>query len=150
MPFLRRRGVMASESDFRRHAPIPESDPAARQPPQMSAPLSESESPDEPLAPAVSVETSASPVSALRVPAPPVTPPNDDGPSSSHGKMVSADPPSRPASPPVQDETPKTRRFSMLRFRNASDSQLSARLKQQQQEAEKPPPMPRRRCFLQV
>ncbi|ORY71547.1 uncharacterized protein BCR38DRAFT_454050 [Pseudomassariella vexata] len=54
----------------------------------------------------------------------------------------SDDPYDRPESPPVQDETPKHRRFSMLRFRNASDSQLSARLKAQQQ-VEKPPPMPR-------
>lgn len=56
----------------------------------------------------------------------------------------SEDPFSRPESPPIQDESPKHRRFSMLRFRNASDSQLSARLKQQQQ-AEKMPPMPQRR-----
>ncbi|KAI0532959.1 hypothetical protein GGR58DRAFT_506857 [Xylaria digitata] len=47
----------------------------------------------------------------------------------------------RPESPPIQEETPRHRRFSMLRFRNASDSQLSTRLKQQQQ-VEKPPPMP--------
>ncbi|TGJ84327.1 hypothetical protein E0Z10_g4441 [Xylaria hypoxylon] len=47
----------------------------------------------------------------------------------------------RPESPPIQEETPRHRRFSMLRFRNASDSQLSTRLKQQQQ-AQKPPPMP--------
>ncbi|TKW54621.1 Protein transport protein sec73 [Colletotrichum tanaceti] len=46
----------------------------------------------------------------------------------------------RPNTPPVQEETPKHRRFSMLRFRNASDSQLSLRAKQQ---AEKPPPVPR-------
>lgn len=49
----------------------------------------------------------------------------------------------RPESPPIQDETPRHRRFSMLRFRNASDSQLSTRWRQQQQAAaEKPPPMP--------
>lgn len=48
---------------------------------------------------------------------------------------------SRPESPPIQDETSKHRRFSVLRFRNASDSQLSLRAKQQ---AEKPPPVPRR------
>lgn len=48
---------------------------------------------------------------------------------------------SRPDSPPIQEETNKHRRFSVLRFRNASDSQLSLRAKQQ---AEKPPPVPRR------
>ena len=47
----------------------------------------------------------------------------------------------RPESPPVQEETTKHNRFSMLRFRTASDSQLSARSKLQQ---EKPPPMPQR------
>ncbi|KND88506.1 Protein transport protein sec73, partial [Tolypocladium ophioglossoides CBS 100239] len=47
---------------------------------------------------------------------------------------------SRPDTPPVQQETNKHRRFSVLRFRNASDSQLSLRAKQQ---AEKPPPVPR-------
>ncbi|EXF83442.1 Sec7 domain-containing protein [Colletotrichum fioriniae PJ7] len=46
----------------------------------------------------------------------------------------------RPDTPPIQEETPKHRRFSILRFRNASDSQLSVRAKQQ---AEKPPPVPR-------
>ncbi|PNY28027.1 Protein transport protein sec73 [Tolypocladium capitatum] len=48
---------------------------------------------------------------------------------------------SRPDTPPVHQETNKHRRFSVLRFRNASDSQLSLRAKQQ---AEKPPPVPRR------
>jgi hypothetical protein len=33
----------------------------------------------------------------------------------------------RSVSPPVQDENHKHRRFSMLKFRHASDSQLSAR-----------------------
>ncbi len=83
------------------------------------------------------------------VPAPPVTPPTDSPPSS-NGHSAVADLPSRPDSPPIQDETPKHRRFSMLRFRNASDSQLSARAKQQAQAlalAEKPPPVPRRTCF---
>ncbi|KAK7419985.1 hypothetical protein QQX98_002991 [Neonectria punicea] len=47
---------------------------------------------------------------------------------------------SRPDSPPIQEETSKHRRFSVLRFRNASDSQLSLRAKQQ---SEKPPPIPR-------
>ncbi|GKT95107.1 sec7 domain-containing protein [Colletotrichum tofieldiae] len=46
------------------------------------------------------------------------------------------DPDARPDTPPIQEETPKHRRFSILRFRNASDSQLSLRAKQQ---AEKPP-----------
>lgn len=46
----------------------------------------------------------------------------------------------RPTTPPVQQQSNKHRRFSVLRFRNASDSQLSLRVKQA---AEKPPPVPR-------
>lgn len=38
-----------------------------------------------------------------------------------------------PPSPPVQEHTPNTRRFSLMRFRHASDSQLSARAKEQAQ-----------------
>jgi hypothetical protein len=48
----------------------------------------------------------------------------------------------RPETPPVQEETHRHKRFSVLRFRNASDPQLSLRAKQQ---AEKPPPVPRRK-----
>ena len=36
----------------------------------------------------------------------------------------------RPPSPPVQDHTPMTRRFSLMRFRHASDSQLSVKAKE--------------------
>ncbi|EKJ70606.1 hypothetical protein FPSE_09116 [Fusarium pseudograminearum CS3096] len=46
----------------------------------------------------------------------------------------------RPDTPPIQDENNKHHRFSVLRFRNASDSQLSLRAKQQ---SEKTPPVPR-------
>ena len=35
-----------------------------------------------------------------------------------------------PPSPPVQESTPNTRRFSMMRFRHASDPQLSAKAKE--------------------
>jgi len=49
----------------------------------------------------------------------------------------------RSISPPVQEENHKHRRFSMLKFRHASDSQLSARARQQAQ-AQPVPPMPHR------
>jgi hypothetical protein len=49
---------------------------------------------------------------------------------------------SRPDTPPIQDENSKHHRFSVLRFRNASDSQLSLRVKQQ---SEQTPPVPRRK-----
>ncbi|XP_044721932.1 sec7 domain-containing protein [Hirsutella rhossiliensis] len=52
---------------------------------------------------------------------------------------ASPQPPSR-ESAQAEQESNKHRRFSVLRFRNASDSQLSLRAKQQ---AERPPPVPR-------
>lgn len=45
----------------------------------------------------------------------------------------------------LPDDSNKHRRFSMLRFRNASDSQLAAKAKLHAA-AEKAPPMPRRTC----
>jgi hypothetical protein len=84
------------------------------------------------------------------VPAPPVTPPSDGMPFSAGPLTLSAsasDLFTRPESPPVQEETSKHRRFSMLRFRNASDSQLATKAKQHAA-AEKVPPIPRRRFTL--
>ncbi|KAI9824511.1 MAG: hypothetical protein M1819_000866 [Sarea resinae] len=46
----------------------------------------------------------------------------------------------RPASPPIQEQTPRHRRFSMLKFRHASDSQLALRAKAQSEEAVPPVP----------
>ncbi|KAI0909473.1 hypothetical protein F4823DRAFT_428723 [Ustulina deusta] len=127
MPFLRRRGVMASESDMRRHTTL--FDPKVQADdvfldlrPANHRPENGTASQDS----------------------------NGDGFSTSphlnfdpiqDTARVSQDSCDRPDTPPIQEETPRHRRFSMLRFRNASDSQLSTRLKQQQQ-AEKPPPMP--------
>jgi len=51
----------------------------------------------------------------------------------------------RSASPPIQEENPKHHRFSMLKFRHASDSQLSTRARLQAQTA---PPIPERKCYL--
>ncbi|RDW59624.1 hypothetical protein BP6252_12711 [Coleophoma cylindrospora] len=52
----------------------------------------------------------------------------------------------RPDSPPVQEEHPRHRRFSMLKFRHASDSQLSTRARLQAQtqlqNEPAPPPLP--------
>ncbi|KAH6994829.1 hypothetical protein EDB80DRAFT_652692 [Ilyonectria destructans] len=106
MPFLRRRGIMASETDMRRHTLFAPSSPTMDAPPALPLP---------------------------------------DLISDNEGETVARQPTrdssiSRPESPPIQDETSKHRRFSVLRFRNASDSQLSLRAKQQ---AEKPPPVPR-------
>ncbi|KAF7935288.1 uncharacterized protein EAE97_008195 [Botrytis byssoidea] len=56
----------------------------------------------------------------------------------------------RSGSPPIQEETSKHRRFSMLRFRHASDSQLSTRSRLQAQSsiAEDAPPIPQRKYFF--
>ncbi|KZL83460.1 sec7 domain-containing protein [Colletotrichum incanum] len=67
-------------------------------------------------------------------------PAQSDGNAEESAEQNTDDPNARPDTPPIQEETPKHRRFSILRFRNASDSQLSLRAKQQ---AEKPPPVPR-------
>ncbi|KAI1371485.1 hypothetical protein F4677DRAFT_307354 [Hypoxylon crocopeplum] len=140
MPFLRRRGVMASDSDMRRHTILVEPAPVTPKPllrkPQPGALLS-------PDATASTGEWAGDDVSHE----------NGEGGKSSVDTVAtsaaastfpgreSEGPYDRPESPPIQEESPKHRRFSMLRFRNASDSQLSARLKQQQQ-SEKLPPMP--------
>ncbi|KAI2777275.1 hypothetical protein F4815DRAFT_482094 [Daldinia loculata] len=139
MPFLRRRGVMASDTDMRRHTILVDSASAA---PKQSSRKPQPEALLSPDATAGNGEGLGDGTSGN----------GEDSKSSVDTVATSAtasmfpgreseDPFSRPESPPIQDESPKHRRFSMLRFRNASDSQLSARLKQQQQ-AEKMPPMP--------
>ncbi|KAI9706789.1 MAG: hypothetical protein M1820_004760 [Bogoriella megaspora] len=55
-------------------------------------------------------------------------------PASSHGQF-----PQPPPSPPIQPSTPQTRRFSRLKSRHASDSQLSTRAKEQAAATDVPP-----------
>ncbi|KAK8065697.1 hypothetical protein PG997_012444 [Apiospora hydei] len=163
MPFLRRRGVMASETDMRRHTII---DPgtgsgsgAATLPSRQSVAPRKSLA-ESLLRPSSSKLNSRPSLEAAGEERDKFD--NGEGSSTetnafsaamsvSAGRPSEDDPFSRPESPPIQEETPKHRRFSMLRFRNASDSQLSTRLKQQQQQqAEKPPPMPRRMSLFPV
>lgn len=95
-------------------------------------------------------ETGSSTAPALVfIPAPPITPPNDTihSASSVANGASATDVFDRPVSPPVQDESSRHRRFSMLRFRNASDSQLAAKARLQAA-AEIPPPTPRRKSLL--
>ncbi|RFU80879.1 guanyl-nucleotide exchange factor [Trichoderma arundinaceum] len=116
MPFLRRRGIMASETDMRRHTAAfapPASDDVPELPLQAQLP----EDPEPEPEPVISRPQSRESVTSL----------------------------DRPTTPPVQQQSSKHRRFSVLRFRNASDSQLSLRVKQA---AEKPPPVPRRNQSL--
>ncbi|KAG7118326.1 Arf guanine nucleotide exchange factor sec74 like protein [Verticillium longisporum] len=127
---------MTSESDMRRHSALPDTSI-----PQLSLPrFTESESPTSAIAATSIASTPPAPI-----PEPTTTPLEPTRSSSldhatSQASTDDEDSISRPETPPIQDETPKHRRFSILRFRNASDSQLSLRAKQQ---AEKPPPMPR-------
>lgn len=137
---------MASESDMRRRTnsqevPLPDAFPNAGkhlQPLQENlAAVQASANPTE-----LSDHIPSDPAAAAASPSGPE--PSDvssaDRPSADEPepRVSSMQLPTRAQSPPLPDET-KYRRFSMLRFRNASDSQLSIRAKQQ---AETPPPLP--------
>ena len=132
MPFLRRRGDLASESDMRRRTQV---DPDSI--------LSQVASPSPPSNPAQprqpsATSTVASDASEARD-SHSVHEEAEDHPSLHQSLTSIVD---RPQTPPANDDAGKQRRFSLLRFRNASDSQLSVRARQQ---AEKPPPVPIRR-----
>lgn len=150
MPFLRsKRGNMASESEMRRSTVMPDDLHLAAQDPPLKTTRSNIDLPTLRLSPSspfhldadVGAAADAAAAAAANgsnptfsVPAPPVTPPHDSPsslPADVNNSLHPHDPLDRPDSPPIQDETPKHRRFSMLRFRNASDSQLSARAKRQ-------------------
>lgn len=119
--FSRRRGA-ASDVDMRRHSFY--STQSASNPTIIDGRASEQiprrPSPAEFLSPSV----------AVAVPSPLITRTSADNGTESLERSVS---------PPVQEETPKHHRFSMLKFRHASDSQLSTRAKMQAQDA---PPIP--------
>lgn len=159
---------MASESDMRRHTffnPLPISKQASPPPlrPETAIPESDDGSYSQPLThfPSNVSVSAAKPgdvnpgdrdVLSLDAivpsfPAPPITPPvdiNHHGDATRGGMSMDSDL-SRPESPPIQEQTFKHNRFSLLRFRNASDPQLAARARQQAL-AEDVPPMPRRMC----
>ncbi|KAL2266517.1 hypothetical protein VTJ83DRAFT_5869 [Remersonia thermophila] len=140
MPFLRRRGVMASESDMRRHSlfdalPLPKPPP----PPQSGS------TSDLPALTSVAEDPSSF---GATPPSPPELPRDSISVISTHGGVPAIVEPSegRPSdgaeSQAVSDYSHKHRRFSMLRFRNASDSHLAAKAKLHAA-AQKPPPVPR-------
>ena len=142
MPFLRRRGNVASESDIRRHTLLD-----SLTVPKITAPHSESTSDLPRLAPvAEDAPTSSAPTPTPTSPADTESPFDRMSTSSSYAPTPSIDFDAlqRPGSPGIQAETNKHRRFSMLRFRNASDSQLAAKAKLHAAAAQKPPPLPRR------
>ncbi|KAF3760231.1 hypothetical protein M406DRAFT_343373 [Cryphonectria parasitica EP155] len=140
MPFLRnKRGNLASQSELRRSTVLPDEFSLGPGDPVLRTVTSNIDLPTLRLSPShldadVGAAADAAAAAALNgstpsIPAPPVTPPHDN----------------RPDSPPIQDENTKHKRFSMLRFRNASDSQLSARAKKQAHAHadESAPPLPR-------
>ncbi|KAK3685989.1 hypothetical protein B0T22DRAFT_410776 [Podospora appendiculata] len=141
MPFLRRRGNLASESDMRRHSSVIDALVVPKPPPPRADSTSD--------LPAL---TSVADLPASSVPATPPTPTTPATPAvsldgavsltSGHVAMPAGDVQDRPMFPRVQEETQKHRRFSMLRFRNASDSQLAAKAKLHAA-SEKAPPIPR-------
>lgn len=132
MPFRRRRGKMAGHSELRHKTQATSSgnmDGSRNEDKEIDAepvpePPPHSPSKPQPLSVPLTIQTEDA---SLSLP---------DRPSDSSA--------SRPDTPLVQQETNKHRRFSLLRFRNASDSQLSLRARQQ---AERPPPVPKRKHF---
>ncbi len=135
MPFLRRRGNVASETDMRRHSLLDTlAPPAPKQPPFHSGSAAE-------LPTLTAVAEDSSPMS---VPPPSVDLPRESiSDASLHAVPSIIEPSDRHGSLTGSDYSHKHRRFSMLRFRNASDSQLAAKAKLHAA-AQKPPPVPRR------
>ncbi|KAK3378189.1 hypothetical protein B0H63DRAFT_239861 [Podospora didyma] len=131
MPFLRRRGNI-SENDMRRFSLL-DSLAVPKQP------LSRSESTSDLPATTLASVTEDGPAPAVAtVSAAPTSAQDKTMLPFDHGS--SGD---RPVSPflPVQEENHRHRRFSMLRFRNASDSQLATKAKFHAS-SQKPPPLP--------
>ncbi|KAF4582939.1 guanyl-nucleotide exchange factor [Ophiocordyceps camponoti-floridani] len=146
MPLLRRRGNQVSETDMRRHTAAASrasednsvgrtaeaAEPATKNvrngsraaaPPQLPMPLVRPKSPK-------AEEERRQPQTVLAE--------DTSLPQPSRGEAESDS--DNPRVPSLGLDVNKHRRFSLLRFRNASDPQLSLRARQQ---AEKPPPIPR-------
>jgi hypothetical protein len=123
--FSRRRG-QDSDTDLRRHSfYLTES---ASNPTIISGRASE----QIPRRPSAAELLSPSAATTAAIPSPVITRTSADHDAGSGERAVS---------PPVQEETPKHHRFSMLKFRHASDSQLSTRARMQAQTV---PPIPHR------
>jgi len=132
MPALLRRRGQSSDVDIRRHSFL---SPEAMGNPTLLDGRASEQIPRRP-----SAAEFLSPATA-----------DGDGASAARTSAESSatTPLERSISPPVQEETHKHRRFSMLKFRHASDSQLSTRARLQAQH-EKPaaPPMPHRKYHI--
>lgn len=111
MPFLRRRGNPALESDTRQQADSARSDKDADKSAAATSPDGDAAELDE-----YATATAQTPRDSTT---------------------------SRPDTSHNQDDASRQKRFSVMRFRNASDSQLSLKAKQQ---AEQLPPLPSSTC----
>lgn len=141
MPLLRRR-TAASDAEMRRHSYLPTDSntlnpildfddlPDGRASEQMPRRPSPGE-----------FQSSAEPETIAPLPLPPML----NRPATDYPTALQ-----RLGTPPIQEESSKHRRFSMLRFRHASDSQLSSKSRLQAQNASIPedvPPIPHRKYF---
>ncbi|KAH7032824.1 uncharacterized protein B0I36DRAFT_347985 [Microdochium trichocladiopsis] len=146
MPFLRRRGVNASESDMRRHTILldPVNDGPISLPRKSEA--EETQQPDPAAIPPIILEDTTAANSGENGGTDGAERPSTSGDRNEEDltrlRSGGLDPLDRSISPPIQADSQKHRRFSMLRFRNASDSQLSARIKQQQLQEAADNPLP--------
>ncbi|KAK6580369.1 hypothetical protein PZA11_007391 [Diplocarpon coronariae] len=122
--FLRRKDP-ASSSDIRRHSFYPADSSASMAVPASDNRASEQIPRRSSAAEFLSPDTTLDEASAAAAPAESVV-------ESLH----------RTVSPPIQEESQKHRRFSMLRFRNASDSQLATRARLQARAEADAHPMP--------
>ena len=137
MPFLRRRVNMVSETDMRRHSVLDSLvAPATKQPPLPSESTTE--------LPALTPVAEDLPSSSDN-PSSADLPRDSISVASSRAVPSIIEPADESGSLALPDYSNKHRRFSMLRFRNASDSQLAAKAKLHAA-AQKPPPVPRRMC----
>ncbi|KAK4104988.1 hypothetical protein N658DRAFT_419290 [Parathielavia hyrcaniae] len=124
---------MASESDMRRHSLL---DALAVPAPKLPH-FNHGSAAELPPLPSVAEDLPSS-----NIPPSPADHPRDSiSVASSRAVPSIVEPSDGPDSLPVPDYSHKHRRFSMLRFRNASDSQLAAKAKLHAA-AQKPPPVP--------
>lgn len=152
MPFLRRRGINASESDMRRHTVLLDPTDDVHTAPPRSSDAGEDQRPGSSAIPPIILEDTSMVGTGANgnadVAGRPSTSADMNDQDLTRLRSGGVDPFDRSISPPVQPESNKHRRFSMLRFRNASDSQLSARIKQQQMldVADNPLPLTQSTC----
>ncbi|KAM0210212.1 hypothetical protein ACHAQI_006006 [Fusarium lateritium] len=138
MAFLRRRGNVSNETDIRRHTFFESS--ASGDIPEFPSQSEENNDhgTEESYRPQPSREPTRDSINSRTEGFPETRP--ETRSESRPDSRPEGQTESRPDTPPIQEGNSKHHRFSVLRFRNASDSQLSLRAKQQSEET---PPVPR-------